>query len=76
MSSSTKVDNRKEDILILGKTPTQGLKHTQSAEKMYSIDFTEHNKKFCLSLYYNGAKVFCLLMVEKFINSKQKILRF
>ena len=35
MSSSTKVDNRKKDILILGKSPTQGLKHTLSAEKMY-----------------------------------------
>ena len=22
---------------------------------MYSINFTEHNKKFCLSTYYNGA---------------------
>ena len=54
MSSSTKIDNRKKDILILGKTPTQGLEHMLSAEKMYSINFTEHNKKFCLSLHYNG----------------------
>ena len=55
MSSSTKIDNRKKYILILGKGPTQGLKHTLSAERMYSINFTEHNKKFCLSLRYNGA---------------------
>ena len=41
MSSSTKIDNRKKDILILGKVPTQGLKHTLTAEKMYSINFTE-----------------------------------
>ena len=27
MSSSTKIDNRKKDILILGKGPTQGLEH-------------------------------------------------
>ena len=33
MSSSTKIDNRKKDILILGKGPTQGLEHTLSAEK-------------------------------------------
>ena len=46
MSSSTKIDNRKKDILILGKGPTQGLEHTLSAEKMYSINFTEHNKTF------------------------------
>ena len=35
--------------------PTQGLEHTLTAEKMYSINFTEKNKKFCLSLHYNGA---------------------
>ena len=28
--------------------------HTLSAAKMYSINFTEHNKKFCLSWHYNG----------------------
>ena len=43
----------KKDTLILGKGPTQGLQHTVSAEKMYSINFTEINKKFCLSLHYN-----------------------
>ena len=55
MSSSTKIDNRKKDILILGKGPTQGLEHTLSAEKMYLINFTVTGKKFCLSLHYNGA---------------------
>ena len=30
MSSSTKIDNREKDILILGKGPTQGLEHTLS----------------------------------------------
>ena len=39
MSSSTKIDNRKKGILILGKGPTQGLEHTLSAEKMYSKKF-------------------------------------
>ena len=41
MSSSTKIDNRKKDILILGKGPTQGLEHTLSAEKIYSINFSD-----------------------------------
>ena len=40
MSSSSKIDNRKKDISILGKRPTQGLEHTLSAEKLYSINFT------------------------------------
>ena len=45
MSSSTKIDNRKKDILILGKGPIQGLEHTLSAEKMYSINFTVKQKQ-------------------------------
>ena len=54
MSSPTKIDHRKKDILIFGKVPTQGLEQTLSAEKIYSINFTEKNKKFCLSLHYNN----------------------
>ena len=55
MSSSAHIDNKKKDILILGKGPTQGLEHTLTAEKMYSINFIVTKKKFCLSLHYNGA---------------------
>ena len=47
MSSSAHIDNKKKDILVLGKGPTQGLEHTLTAEKMYSINFTVTNKKFC-----------------------------
>ena len=53
MSLSAKVDNKKKDILILGKDPTQRLESTLSAENMYSINFTKKIKKICLSLYYN-----------------------
>ena len=59
MSLSTKIDNRKKDILILGKGPKQELEHTLSAEKRYSINFTEKNKKFCLSLHYNKDLLIC-----------------
>ena len=55
MSSSAHIDNKKKDILVLGKGPTQGLEHTLTAEKMYSINFTVTRKKICLSLHYNGA---------------------
>ena len=55
MSFSTRIDNKKKDILVLGIGPTQGLEYTLTAEKIYSINFTEKNKKFCLSLHYNGA---------------------
>ena len=45
MSSSSHIDNNKKDILVLGKRPTQGLEHTLTAEKMYSINFTKKKKK-------------------------------
>ena len=50
--------------MILGKGPTQGLEHTLSAEKMYSINVTVTGKKFCLSLHYNGANSYL------FVNGK------
>ena len=37
MSSSAHIDNKKKDILVLGKGPTQGSEHTLSAERMYFI---------------------------------------
>ena len=42
---------------------------------MYSINFTVTKKKFCLSLHYNGANSYLFLMVQKFINLKEKILK-
>ena len=46
MISSTKIDNKKKHILILGKGPTQGLEHLLSAEKLYSINFTKKIQNF------------------------------
>ena len=51
--------------MILGKGPTQRLGHTLSTEKMYSINFTEHNKKVCLRPHYNGANS------RLFVNGKE-----
>ena len=75
MSFSSHIDNKKKDILVLGKGPTQRLEHTLTAEKMYSINFTEKNKKF-FALKNSLQKVYItiekivtyLLMVQKFIN--------
>ena len=36
---------------IEGKGPKQGLQHKLTAEKLYSINFTKNNTKFCLSLH-------------------------
>ena len=46
MSSSIHIDNKKKDILVLGRGPTQGLESTLTAEKMYSINFTVTKKFF------------------------------
>ena len=70
-SSSAHIDN-KIDILVLGKGPTQGLEHTLTAEKMYSINFTEKNKKFCLSLHYNGANSYLFVNGTEIIKFKAK----
>ena len=45
MSSSVHVDNKGKDISVLGKGPTQGLgKHSLTAEKTYSVNFTDHRE--------------------------------
>ena len=49
----------------MGKSPTQGLEHTWSAEKMHLINFAEHNKKYYLSLHYNEANSYF------FVNGKE-----
>ena len=72
MSFSAHIDNKKKDILVLGKGPTQGLEHTLTAEKMYSINFTVTKKKFCLSLHYNGANSYLFVNGTKIIKFNTK----
>ena len=47
MSFSTRSDNKKKDMLVLGIGRREGLEHTLTVEKMYSINFTVTRKKFC-----------------------------
>ena len=73
MNSSPHIDNKGKDILILGIGPTQGLgEHSLTAEKMYSINFTKDNTKFCLSLHYNGANSYLFVNGTEIINFKAK----
>ena len=73
MNSSIHVDNKGKDILILGKGPTQGLgEHSLTAEKMYSINFSKDNIKFCLSLHYNGANSYLFVNGTEIIKFKAK----
>ena len=69
---SVHTDYRKKDILILGYGPTQGLEHTLTAEELYSINFAAHNKKFCLSLHYNGANHYLFVNGTEIIKFKPK----
>ena len=59
-------------ILVLGKGPTQGLEHTLTAEKMYSINFTVTKNKFCLSLHYNGTNSYLFVNGRKIVKFKVK----
>ena len=72
MSSSIHIDNKKKDILVLGRGPTQGLESTLTAEKIYSINFTVTKKKFCVSLHYNGANSYLFVNGTEIIKFKAK----
>ena len=72
MSSSTHIDNKAKDILVLSTEPTQGLESTLTAEKMYSINFTVTKKKFCLSLHYNGGNSYLFVNGTEIIKFKAK----
>ena len=58
MSSSLHIDNKKKDILVLSKGPTQGLDDTMlTAEAQFLINFSRTNRKLCLSRHYNGSNI-------------------
>ena len=59
-------------MLVLRKGPIQGLEHTLTAEKMYSINFTVRKKKFCLSLHYNGANSYLFVNGAEIYKFKAK----
>ena len=58
LSFYARIDNKKKDALVLGIGSTQGLEHTLTAEKMYSMNFIVAKKKFRLSLHYNEANIY------------------
>ena len=73
MSLSVHIDNKKEDILILGKGSKHGLGETTlTAEKEYWINFTEQKKKNCLSLHYNGVNSYTFVNVAETHKFKAK----
>ena len=72
MSSSTKINNRKKDISMLGKGLTQVLEHTHSSEKMCSTNFTVNGNKFFIDLHYNGVNNYLFFNGTEIIKFKAK----
>ena len=64
-SSLAHANNKVNNIFIMGDGFVQGINDmTLYAEKIYSQNFTQPNKKFVLSLHYNDNDIY-LLMVNK-----------
>ena len=53
MSSSSHIDNKKK------KSPTKGLKHTLTAKKLYSINFTKEELAFEFALQWSKKLFIC-----------------
>ena len=67
-SSLTHANNKANNIFVMGDGFVQGINDTTLyAEKIYSQNFTQPNKKFVLSLHYNNNDSYL------FINGKQEL---
>ena len=66
LSNSVHATSKTQNILIFDHGPAQKVNNTTIyAEKMYSLNFSEENKIFCLSLHYNGDNSYL------FVNGKE-----
>ena len=66
LRSSEHANNKVDNLLVLGKAFMQGINSTTIyAVKMYSTNFTDDNKKFCLHLHHNGDNSYL------FVNGKE-----
>ena len=67
-SSLTHANNKNNNISVMGDLFVQGINDTTLyAEKVYSQNFTQPNKKLVLSLHYNGNKSYLI------VNGKQEL---
>ena len=59
--------------IFLGEGPTKGLDDTTlTTEAIYAINFTQPNKRFVLSLHYNGSNSFLFVNATKIYQFKAK----
>ena len=67
-SSLVHANNEANNIFVMGDLFVQGINDTTLyAEKLYSQNFTEANKKFVLSLHYNSDNSYLI------VNGKQEL---
>ena len=65
-SFSVYIDGRNKNILVLCEGSTRDLEDaTIAAEAKYPIKFTESEKRFVLSLHYNGSNSFLFVNIVK-----------
>ena len=62
----------KEDILTVGKGPSQGLDDTTLTTESEYSNVTEDGNKFYLSLYYNGSNGYLFVNGAKICQFKAK----
>ena len=68
------IDNKNQDILILGERATQILDDTTlTPEEKHPINFTQSGKRFVLSLQYNGSNSFLFVNDTKIYQFKARL---
>ena len=73
MNSSVHIGNGNKGTLIFGEGPTQRLNDTiLTGEALYPINFTQPNKRFVLSLPYNGSNSLLFVNSTKIYQFKRK----
>ena len=78
-SLSSHADNHKGYFSVLGERSIDNINgYAGSAEKKFSMNFSEVKIEFCLSLPYNSHNIYIyiyiLLMEKKFISLKPRII--
>ena len=74
MSWSMHISNKNKDILIIREGPTQGLDDTTlTAGAIYPINFTQPNKRFVLTIHFNGRNSFLFSNTTKIYQFKAKV---
>ena len=71
-SPSVHIDNGNKDILIVGGGPTQKLVDNTLIAETKFINFIRPNKRFVLSLHYNGSNSFSFVSATKIHQVKAK----